>query len=166
MNIPFFSAKKLASLLRRRKMRSVDLLDLYLDRVARLNPKVNAIVVLDEKHAREQARKADRAAAKGNWLGPLHGVPMTVKESFDVAGLPTTWGRADMKSNIAARNALAVQRLRDADYPRNWGPVEAGAVDGFLVDFWQCVQVCASTQFTTLCSIASASKSLRRSGFS
>ena len=114
MNIPFFSAKKLASLLRRRKMRSVDLLDLYLDRVARLNPKVNAVVVLDEKRAREQARKADRAAAKGNWLGPLHGVPMTVKESFDVEGLPTTWGRADMKSNIAAHNALAVQRLRDA----------------------------------------------------
>ena len=114
MNIPFFSAKKLASLIRRKKMRSVDLLDLYLERVARLNPKVNAVVVLDEKRAREKARKSDRAAAKGNWQGPLHGVPMTVKESFDVEGLPTTWGRADMKGNIAARNALAVQRLQDA----------------------------------------------------
>ncbi|HEX7811208.1 MAG TPA: amidase [Burkholderiales bacterium] len=114
MNIPFFSAKKLASLIRRKKVRSVDLLDLYLERVARLNPKVNAIVVLDEKRAREKARKADRAAAKGDWKGPLHGVPMTVKESFDVEGLPTTWGRTDMKGNIAARNALAVQRLEDA----------------------------------------------------
>jgi amidase len=114
MGIPFLSAKKLASLVRRKKFKSVDLLDLYLERIGRLNPKVNAIVVLDEKKARERARKADRAAAKGQWLGPLHGVPMTVKESFDVEGLPTTWGRADMKSNIAKRNALAVQRLLDA----------------------------------------------------
>jgi amidase len=114
MNTAFFSAKKLAALIRRKKLRSVDLLDLYLERVARLNPKVNAIVVLDEKRAREKARKADRAAAKGDWQGPLHGVPMTVKESFDVEGLPTTWGRTDLKGNIASRNALSVQRLLDA----------------------------------------------------
>ncbi len=111
---PFLSAKKLASLIRRSKISSVELLDLYLERVARLNPKLNAIVVLDEKRAREQARKADRAAAKGNWKGPLHGVPITVKESFDLEGQPTTWGRADMKANIARRDALAVQRLMDA----------------------------------------------------
>lgn len=114
MDIPFLSAKKLASLVRRGKLGSVELLDMYLDRVKRLNPKLNAIVVLDEKRARERARKADRALARGERLGPLHGVPMTVKESFDVEGLPTTWGRPDMKSNIAARNALAVQRLLDA----------------------------------------------------
>src|SRR5690606_9382674 len=114
MDIPFLSAKKLASLVRRGKLGSVELLDMYLDRVKRLNPKLNAIVVLDEKRARERARKAYRALARGERLGPLHGVPMTVKESFDVEGLPTTWGRPDMKSNIAARNALAVQRLLDA----------------------------------------------------
>ena len=111
---PFLSAKKLASLIRRRKIRSLDLLDLYLERVRRLDPKLNAVVVLDEKRAREQARKADRAATKENWIGPLHGVPMTVKESFDLAGHPTTWGRVDMKGNIAAKDALAVQRLMDA----------------------------------------------------
>ena len=111
---PFLSAKKLASLVRRKKIGSVELLDLYIERVARLNPKLNAVVVLDERRAREQARKADRAAAKGDWKGPLHGVPMTVKESFDLEGHPTTWGRNDMKDNIARRNALAVQRLMDA----------------------------------------------------
>jgi amidase len=111
---PFFSAKKLASLIRRRKIGSVELLDLYLERVARLNPKLNAIIVLDQERAREHARKADRAAARGDWKGPLHGVPMTVKESFDLEGHPTTWGRIDMKGNIAKRNALAVQRLMDA----------------------------------------------------
>ena len=111
---PFLSAKKLASLIRRRKISSVEMLDFYLDRVARLNPKLNAVVVLDEKRARDRARKADRVAGKGEWKGPLHGVPMTVKESFDLAGHPTTWGRADMKGNIATQYALAVQRLMDA----------------------------------------------------
>jgi len=59
-------------------------------------------------------RKADRAAAKGDWKGPLHGVPMTVKESFDLTDHPTTWGRLDMKGNIAKQDALAVRRLKDA----------------------------------------------------
>src|SRR3954471_5761820 len=114
MNTAFLSAKKLAAAIRRKQIGSVELLELYLDRVERLNPKLNAIIVLDEKRARAQARKADRAAAKGDWKGPLHGVPMTVKESFDLEGHPTTWGRMDMKHNIASRNALAVQRLMDA----------------------------------------------------
>ena len=111
---PFLSAKKLASLVRRKKTGSLELLDFYLERVARINPRLNAVVVLDDKQARAQARKADRLAAKGAFLGPLHGVPMTVKESFDLAGHPTTWGRADMKNNVARSNALAVQRLMDA----------------------------------------------------
>ncbi len=112
--VPFLSAKKLAALIRRKKVSSEALLDLYLDRVRRLNPKINAVILLDERRARAQARRADRAAAKGDWGGPLHGVPMTVKESFDLEGHPTTWGRRDMVGNIAKRNALAVQRLIDA----------------------------------------------------
>ena len=112
--IAFAPAKKLASLIRRRKIGCLELLDLYLARVARYNRKVNAIVVLDTKRARERARKADRAAARKDWWGPLHGVPMTVKEAFDVEGLPTTWGRADMKRNIAQQHALSVHRLLGA----------------------------------------------------
>lgn len=112
--LPFASAKKLASLIRRRKVGCLELLDLYLERVSRLNSRINAIVVLDDKRARQRARKADRAAAKGDWWGPLHGVPMTVKESFDVEGLPTTWGHAHQKKNIAQRHALSVHRLMGA----------------------------------------------------
>ena len=112
--VAFASAKQLAALIRRKKIGCLELLDLYLKRVARLNPKINAVVVLDDKRARERARKADRDAAKKDWWGPLHGLPMTVKESFDVEGLPTTWGRADMKANIAARHALSVHRLMGA----------------------------------------------------
>jgi amidase len=112
--IPFASAKKLASLIRRRKIGCLELLDLYLERVSRFNVRINAIVVLDDKRARQRARKADRAAAKGDWWGQLHGVPMTVKESFDVEGLPTTWGHANLKSNIAKQHALSVHRLMGA----------------------------------------------------
>jgi amidase len=112
--LPFSSAKKLAALIRRRKIGCLELLNLYLERVSRLNARINAIVVLDDKRARQRARQADRAAAKGDWWGPLHGVPMTVKESFDVEGLPTTWGHPDRKTNIAKQHALAVHRLMGA----------------------------------------------------
>jgi amidase len=113
-SLPFSSAKRLASLIRRKKIGCVELLDLYLERVARLNSRLNAIVVLDEKRARERARKADRAARNKDWWGPLHGVPMTVKESFDVEGLPTCWGRPDMTGNVPRHHALAVHRLLGA----------------------------------------------------
>jgi len=113
-DLAFSSATRLASLVRRRKIGCLELLNYYLDRVSRLNPRINAIPVLDEKRARARARQADRAAAKNDWWGPLHGVPMTVKESFDVAGLPTCWGHVRHRNNIANQNALAVQRLLGA----------------------------------------------------
>lgn len=113
-SLAFSSAKKLAALVRRRKIGCLELLDFYLDRVSRLNSRVNALVVLDDKRARERAKQADRAARKGDWWGPLHGVPMTVKESFDIEGLPTTWGHVRHKKNIAKHHALSVHRLLGA----------------------------------------------------
>ena len=55
------------------------------------------------------AEEADRALANGDDVGPLHGVPMTTKESYDIAGTPTTWGVPEQKDNIATKDALAVQ---------------------------------------------------------
>lgn len=109
-DIALHSAKRLAGLIRRRKIGCLELLDHYLARVDRFNPDLNAIIVTDIPKARQRARAADTALAKGDVWGPLHGVPMTVKESFDVAGLPTTWGSPDFKNNIAKTNALAVDR--------------------------------------------------------
>ncbi len=111
MDFAFDSAVELAARIRRRKISCVDLLEHYLDRVRRYNGDLNAVCVFDLASAKKRARAADKAIAKGAALGPLHGVPMTVKESFDVAGLPTTWGRPDMQKNIASRNAVAVDRL-------------------------------------------------------
>ncbi len=103
-------ARRLAGMIRRGKIGCLELLDHYLARVEQYNPALNAIIVTDIPKARRRAKAADRALAKGDVWGPLHGVPMTVKESFDVAGLPTTWGSPDFKDNIAKTNALAVDR--------------------------------------------------------
>ena len=101
-------------MIRRRKIGCLELLDHYLERVSRLNEQINAIVVFDEQRARARAKKADRAAARDDWWGPLHGVPMTVKESFDIAGLTTTWGHMRHRDNVASENALSVNRLLGA----------------------------------------------------
>jgi amidase len=114
VNPAFLPAHRLAALIRQKKIGCLELLRLYLKRVEAHNPKLNAIVVLDVERATRQARAADRAVARGERLGPLHGVPMTIKESFDVAGLPTTWGRPELESNVPSRDALAVERFKQA----------------------------------------------------
>src|SRR5437773_9831396 len=111
---PFRSAKRVAAGIRRKKIGCLELLDLYLARGDKYGPAVNAIVVRDVDGARRRARAADRALAKRDVWGPLHGVPMTIKESYDVAGLPTTWGVPAYKDRIATKNALAVDRLLGA----------------------------------------------------
>jgi amidase len=88
----FQSALHIAAQLRRRELSAVECLEYFRARVERLNPALNAIVVLDWERAYQGARHADQALAKGNPIGPLHVVPMTIMESYDVAGLPTTWG--------------------------------------------------------------------------
>ncbi len=114
MDIAFSSARELAGMVRRGKVSSLELLDHYLERIERFNPTLNAVIWMDVEAARKRAKAADRAARKGEFWGPLHGVPMTIKESFDVAGAPTTWGDPALKDNIATRDSLAVQRLRAA----------------------------------------------------
>jgi amidase len=114
LDLPFRSARQLATSLRSKKLGCLELLDLYLARVEKYDGALNAIVVRDFERARTRARAADRALARGQVWGPLHGIPMTIKESYDVAGLPTTWGVPAFKDNIAATNALAVDRLLGA----------------------------------------------------
>ena len=111
---PFRSAKELAAEIRRKKIGCLELLDLYLSRVEKHNPALNAIIATDVENARRRARAADRALARKQVWGPLHGVPMTIKESYDVVGMPTTWGVPELKDNFPRRNALAVDRLLGA----------------------------------------------------
>jgi amidase len=110
----FSSARQFAAAIRKGSISAVEALDLYLERVDRVNPSLNAIVIDDRVAARKAAKAADRAQAKGAALGPLHGVPITVKESFNLTGQQTTWGYPTMVGNVAAEDALAVQRLKAA----------------------------------------------------
>src|SRR5271165_162145 len=109
--LAFRSATALGAAIRAREIGCRELLEHYLARVERHNPALNAIIVTDLGGARQRADEADAALARGENWGPLHGLPMTVKESFDVAGMPTTWGLTELRGNIAAANALAVDRL-------------------------------------------------------
>jgi amidase len=113
-SLHFKSAVELAELIRTRKISASELLEHFLARVAKYNPKLNAIIWMDADRARERAKAADAALAKGEVWGPLHGVPMTIKESYTVAGSPTTWGLPEMKSNVTETSALAVERLQKA----------------------------------------------------
>jgi amidase len=111
MNAAFWSATKLIVALRAKKLSALELFDLYAARVRQHNRALNAICVMNLDEDRKAARAADRARGK---RGPLHGLPMTVKESFDVAGWPTTWGVPEFKDNVAKKDALAVERLKRA----------------------------------------------------
>ncbi len=112
MDPTFLPAWRLAELTRTGKIGCIELLDHYLGRVERLDGRINAVVARDFERARRRARALDQAD-RGN-AGPLFGVPMTVKESFDLAGLPTTWGYEERKAHHAEQDALAVQRIEAA----------------------------------------------------
>ncbi|HSJ97558.1 MAG TPA: amidase [Myxococcota bacterium] len=112
--VAFRSASVLAAALRRREIGSVELLDLTLARVARWNPALNAIVALDLEAARARARAADEATARGETWGLLHGLPITIKDSIEVAGMPCTSGAPALARHVPAATAPAAQRLIDA----------------------------------------------------
>jgi len=110
----FQSATRLAALIRTRKIGCLELLDHYLGRVERYNGVINAIVWMDKKAARKRARAADAALARGELWGPLHGLPMTVKEAFDLAGSPSTHGVPAWRDHIASTDSVVVARLKAA----------------------------------------------------
>jgi amidase len=110
----FRSATELAGDIRAKRIGCRELLEHFLARAERFNPALNAIIATDLPAARRRADEADAALQRGEIWGVLHGVPMTVKESYDVAGLPTTWGIPALKDNIARKNALAVERFLGA----------------------------------------------------
>ena len=107
----FASASRLAGEIRDRRIGCVEMLDFFVARAERHNPGLNAVVAWQVKPARQRAHAADAALARGELWGPLHGIPMTVKESFNFAGLPTTWGNPDWKNNMPPDNSVVVERL-------------------------------------------------------
>ena len=109
---PFASATEMLRALRKREIGALELLDAHLARVERWNGKLNAIIWTDLERARDTARALDAKPASDR--EPLHGLPMTVKESFDLAGARTTWGMPALKDNVARADSVVVERLRAA----------------------------------------------------
>jgi amidase len=108
------SATELAAAIRKRTFSSVELLEAYLDRIDRLDRDVNAVVTLDDDRARDRCRAADAALVRGAEVGPLHGLPITIKDAIETAGIRSTGGAVELTDHVPAANAPAVARLEDA----------------------------------------------------
>jgi amidase len=108
------SATDLARAIRAKAISSAEVVQVYLQRIEAVNPHLNAVVQLRAEAALAEARAADAALARGQVLGPLHGVPMTIKDSLDTAGVITTGGTTGRASFVPAQDATVVARLRQA----------------------------------------------------
>ncbi len=108
------STLTLAAAIRSRSISSRELLDRYLQRVERINPSLNAVVTIDADRARAEADAADDMTAKGGALGPLHGLPITVKDAIEVGGMRSTGGALALTDHVPLVDAPAVARLRAA----------------------------------------------------
>jgi amidase len=108
------TATELVGMLRRREVSSRELLEVLLARVAKHGVALNAVVTLDEERARADAAAADDELAHGRPRGPLHGLPMTIKDTFETAGLRTTAGAPELSGHVPERDADAVAWLRRA----------------------------------------------------
>ena len=112
MNTELLSATELVALIRDRKLGSLELLDAQLARIDEHNGGINAVVAMDVEGAREAARAADDAPPDRR--GPLHGLPITIKDSWEVAGMPATCGFPELADHVPTRDAEPVALLRAA----------------------------------------------------
>ncbi len=112
--IPFLGATEIVDLILRKKISSVELTRLMLSRINEIDKKINAINVLMEEEALTNAKKADEMLSRGEILGPLHGVPITIKDSFRIKGVVTTAGNPLLRDYVPEYDAVSVARLKKA----------------------------------------------------
>ncbi len=110
----YSSATNIAKSIREKKVSSAEVVDAYLDRIEEVNPKLNCLVQVSGDKARSDAKEADASLARGGIKGPLHGVPMTAKDSIATAGVVTTSGTLGRTSYVPREDATVVARLRGA----------------------------------------------------
>src|SRR5262249_9362612 len=113
-SVHYGSIAEVASLLRAKQVSPLELVDSHLDRIATLQPKLNAFVHIDAHAARLAAHSASQQIARGDALGPLHGIPLTVKSCLEVEGWPVPAGSLLRANEIPSRTAPIVSRLRAA----------------------------------------------------
>jgi Asp-tRNA(Asn)/Glu-tRNA(Gln) amidotransferase A subunit family amidase len=113
-DIAYAPVSQLSRWIESRKLTSERLAGIYLDRIARFDGRLRAIITLTRDHALEQARRADAEIASGNYRGPLHGIPFGVKDLLDTEGIRTTWGAEPFKDRVPKADSAVVRRLNDA----------------------------------------------------
>ncbi|RPH04974.1 MAG: amidase [bacterium TMED46] len=110
----FFTIGQLAHLMRTQQVSSVELTEMYLDRLKRYGPELECVVTLTEDLALKQASMADEEIKRGRYLGPLHGIPYGAKDLLAVPGYKTTWGATTHKDQIIDETATIIKKLEDA----------------------------------------------------
>jgi Asp-tRNA(Asn)/Glu-tRNA(Gln) amidotransferase A subunit family amidase len=113
-DLAFLTVTELAPLVKARLVSSTGLTRMYLDRLKRFGPKLNCVVTLTEKLALRQAAQADNEIRRGNYRGPLHGLPWGAKDLFATKGIKTTWGAEPFRDQMIDTDAAVVERLRGA----------------------------------------------------
>lgn len=114
MNIIFATASQLAQMIRDKEVSAVEVLNAYLEQIEKHNGKINAIATLDREKALKTAKEADEVLANGENWGALHGVPVTIKDTIETAGLLTTAGYPPLKNYVPQQDATTVARLKAA----------------------------------------------------
>ena len=110
----FKSATELARMIREEEISSVELTQYFIGRIEKYDYTLNAIVVRDFDRALEAAKAADDSLSRGEISGPLHGLPMTIKEAYNIEGLPTSWGIPEFVENIALTDSAMVSSYKAA----------------------------------------------------
>ena len=112
--LAFLSVRTLAERIKSRQITSLELTQMYIDRLKRYGPQLECVITLTEELALEQARRADAEIAAGHYRGPLHGIPWGAKDLLATRNIPTTWGAQPFREQIIDRDATVVQKLAEA----------------------------------------------------
>jgi len=112
--LAYLSVPELGSLLRTGQVTSLELTEVYLDRLARYGPQLKCVITLLADEARTQARKMDEEIAKGHFRSPLHGIPYGIKDLFSLKGVKTTWGAEPYKEQVLDETATVIEKLDQA----------------------------------------------------
>ena len=112
--IIYASAKTMAREIKNKRISCVEIVEMHLDRISSVNPSLNAVVQICTERALSEARKADTKISRGEDIGPLHGVPMTLKDSLDTEGVISTGGTKGRATFIPNKDATVTSRLRKA----------------------------------------------------
>ena len=112
--LPFLTASQLSNLIETKEVSPVEATEAYLDRIEEVDPKLNSYITITGEQAVESARQAEQEIAAGKHRGPLHGVPMAVKDQFNTAGVLTTGGSSILQDNVPSEDATVIAKLKEA----------------------------------------------------